>query len=190
MTNTVAADGASSNPAIRHATVSDADALSAFAAHVFHETFAPDNDPLDMHAYLTDAFTPVKQAAEIADPSRVCLIAEVGDAMAGYAMLRDDTTDPLVPGGRPVELQRFYVDRAWHGHGVAAQLMAACLHEAAERGGVTLWLGVWERNARAIRFYTKQGFADIGSQEFRLGSDLQTDRVMSRPVVMPDAAGR
>ena len=143
---------------------------------MFHETFAPDNDPMDMHAYLSDAFTPDKQAAEIADPSRVCLIAEVGDAMAGYAMLRVDADDPTVPGDQPVELQRFYVDHAWHGRGVASRLMASCLHAAQERGGVTLWLGVWERNARAIRFYTKQGFTDIGSQEFRLGSDLQTDR--------------
>lgn len=187
MTNTVADEGASSDPVIRHAMAADADALSAFAARVFHETFAPDNDPMDMHAYLSDAFTPEKQAGEIADPSRVCLIAEVGDAMAGYAMLRVDATDSLAPADRPVELQRFYVDHAWHGRGVAAQLMSACLRDAQERGGATLWLGVWERNARAIRFYTKQGFADIGSQEFRLGSDLQTDRVMSRPVVISDA---
>ncbi len=184
MTNTAAAEGASGDLAIRFATAVDASALSTFAAHVFHETFAPDNDPMDMHAYLSDAFTPEKQAAEIADPWRVCLLAEVGEAMAGYAMLRVDATDSLVPGGQPVELQRFYVDRAWHGQGVAARLMAACLRAAQERGGVTLWLGVWERNARAIRFYTKQGFTDVGSQEFRLGSDLQTDRVLSRPVVM------
>lgn len=187
MTNTAATKGASSDLHFRHATPADAEALSTFGARVFHDTFAPDNDPMDMHAYLSDAFTPEKQTAEMADPSRSCLIAEVGDVIAGYAMLRVDATDPLVPGDQPVELQRFYVDIPWHGHGVAPRLMAACLHEAHQRGGDTLWLGVWERNARAIRFYTKQGFTDVGTQEFRLGSDLQTDRVMSRPVAI--AAG-
>ena len=67
---------------------------------------------------------------------------------------------------------------------VAPALMTACIDTARARGGATMWLGVWERNARAIRFYQKHGFTDIGAQEFRLGADLQTDRVMSRSVVL------
>jgi len=182
MTNTAAKERPASDLAIRFATTADAEALSAFAAHAFHETFAPDNDPMDMQAYLTDAFTPKKQAAEIADPSCVCLMAVVGDAMAGYALLRTDAPDSSVAGDQSVELQRFYVDHAWHGQGIASQLMAACVEATRGRGGATMWLGVWERNARAIRFYSKQGFTDVGTQEFRLGSDLQTDRVMTRSV--------
>jgi len=192
MTNTSADDHHGGALAIRNATTADAEALSAFAAHVFHETFAPDNDPMDMHAYLSDAFTSEKQAAEIADESCVCLLAEVGGTLAGYALLRIDAPDLSAPDAPsvelPVELQRFYVDHAWHGRGMATQLMAACVDTARARGGATMWLGVWERNARAIRFYTKHGFTDIGTQEFRLGSDLQTDRVMSRSVVEADGA--
>jgi ribosomal protein S18 acetylase RimI-like enzyme len=62
--------------------------------------------------------------------------------------------------------------------------MAACIDATRARGAARLWLGVWERNARAIRFYQKHGFADIGTQVFRLGTDLQTDRVMSRSVAL------
>ncbi len=182
MTNTAADDHPASDLAIRHATLADAVALSAFAAHVFYETFAPDNDPAALQVYLRGAFTPEKQAAEIADPSCVCLVADVGDAMAGYALLRVDATHPCVSGARPVELQRFYVDRAWHGRGIASRLMAACVEAARGRGGATMWLGVWERNARAIRFYSTHGFTDVGTQEFLLGTDLQTDRVMVRSV--------
>ncbi|WP_411282416.1 GNAT family N-acetyltransferase [Gemmatimonas sp.] len=182
MTSTAANGRPAGDLAIRHATAADAEALSTFAAHVFHETFAPDNDPVDIQVYLSDAFTPEKQAAEIADPSCVCLLAVVGDAMAGYALLRADTTVSSVVGNRSVELQRFYVDHAWHGQGIASQLMAACVEATRGRGGATMWLGVWERNARAIRFYLKQGFTDVGTQEFRLGGDLQTDRVMTRSV--------
>ena len=174
---------------IRKATVADAEALSAFAARVFRETFAPDNDPMDMDAYLSEAFAPEKQAAEIADGSGVCLLAEVGETLAGYAFLRieaADGRDPSValPVELPVELQRFYVDYAWHGRGVAPALMTACIDSARARGGATMWLGVWERNTRAIRFYQKHGFVDIGAKEFRLGTDLQTDRVMSRSVAL------
>ncbi len=167
---------------IRSATADDAVMLSAFAARAFHETFAPDNDPHDMQLFLNLAFTPAKQAAELADPVVVYLIVEVAGAMAGYALLRVDSTDPNVSGSRPLELQRFYVDHPWHGRGIASHLMAACVETARERGAVTLWLGVWERNARAIRFYTKHGFTDVGSHDFQLGSDTQTDRVMVRSV--------
>jgi len=189
MMNMTAVDGPAGDLAIRRATAADAEALSAFAATVFRETFAPDNDPMDMQAYLSDAFTPEKQAAEIADGSCVCFIAEVGETLAGYALLRieaPDQRDPLEarPVARPVELQRFYVEHAWHGRGIAPRLMAACVDAARTAGGTTMWLGVWERNARAIRFYVKQGFTDVGSQAFQLGADLQTDRVMSRSVAL------
>ena len=185
MTNTAIDDRREGARSIRYATVADAEGLSVFAAKVFRDTFAPDNDPMDMDAYLSDAFTPDKQAAEIADGSCVCLLAEVGETLAGYALLRieaPDEGDPTVE--RPVELKRFYVDHTWHGRGVAPALMTACIDTARARGGATMWLGVWERNARAIRFYQKHGFTDIGAQEFRLGADLQTDRVMSRSVVL------
>lgn len=168
---------------IEPATAADAGALSAFAARVFQETFAPDNDPNDMQIFLRLAFTPEKQAAELADPSVVYLIATVGGTMAAYALVRIDSTNPSVRGARPVEIQRFYVDHAWHGCGIASQLMAACVQQAQVRGGETLWLGVWERNARAIRFYEKHGFTEVGSHAFLLGTDLQTDRVMMRSVV-------
>jgi len=185
MMNMTVDDGPEGALAIRRAMAADAEALSAFAATVFRETFAPDNDPMDLQAYLTDAFTPEKQAAEIADGSCVCFIAEVGETLVGYALLRVEARDQRDPSeARPVELQRFYVEQAWHGRGIAPRLMAACVDAARTAGGATIWLGVWERNARAIRFYVKQGFTDVGSQAFQLGADLQTDRVMSRSVAL------
>jgi ribosomal protein S18 acetylase RimI-like enzyme len=77
-----------------------------------------------------------------------------------------------------VELARFYVDRPWHGRGVARELMDAARAAARNLGGRTFWLGVWEHNPRAIAFYAKCGFRDVGSHKFLVGSDLQTDRVM------------
>ena len=167
---------------IRLAGDTDAEMLAQVGAQLFQATFAVDNDPMDMYVYLSDAFTPERQRAELADPDRICLLAEEGPTVAGYALLRCGAAQRHVTGARPIEIQRFYIDRAWHGRGLAAQLMAACLAAARERGAETVWLGVWERNPRAIRFYEKHGFTDVGSQEFRLGTDLQTDRVMTRPV--------
>jgi ribosomal protein S18 acetylase RimI-like enzyme len=81
-----------------------------------------------------------------------------------------------------VELRRFYVDRSYQGRGVAQVLMRAAEDAARQLGGRTFWLGVWERNLRAIAFYAKCGFVDTGTQVFVLGSDVQTDRVMAKPL--------
>ncbi|MBV9496282.1 MAG: GNAT family N-acetyltransferase [Acidobacteria bacterium] len=95
-----------------------------------------------------------------------------------FAQLRLGEAPACVEGARPVELARFYVDRGFHGRGIAQQLMEAVRNAARNLGGETLWLGVWEHNPRAIRFYEKCGFEDVGSHGFFVGSDLQTDRVM------------
>jgi ribosomal protein S18 acetylase RimI-like enzyme len=79
-----------------------------------------------------------------------------------------------------VELVRFYVDAAWHGRGVSHSLMKEALDYAANAGHDVMWLGVWQQNTRAIAFYRKWSFEIVGDKRFLLGSDLQTDFVMSR----------
>ena len=171
---------------IRRATIADAELLAALGERTFRETFAADNTPADTEAYVAHAYGVSQQRAELSLADALFLIAEVDGNAAGYAYLRSaplpaHITDPA-PGqpGAAIEIARFYVDAPWHGRGVAHALMDAAITEAWQRGARTIWLGVWERNARGIRFYTKRGFHDIGSQPFVLGSDLQRDRVMAR----------
>ena len=68
--------------------------------------------------------------------------------------------------------------------------MKGVLDTASSLGATRVWLGVWEKNARAIAFYAKCGFRDVGSQPFLLGSDLQTDRVMEALLPQPSARAR
>jgi diamine N-acetyltransferase len=98
--------------------------------------------------------------------------------LIAYAQLR---LTPTAPHG-DVELARFYVDQAHHGRGIAQALMAAVDAHARARGGTRLWLGVWEHNARAIAFYRKCGFEKVGEHPFVLGTDLQRDWDMARPL--------
>lgn len=165
---------------IRRGADADAARLTEFGRRTFHETFAADNDPADMAAYLAEAFTPSVQEAELTRPECTCLVAEVDGVLAGYAYLLDRSPHDEVPASHPVELQRFYVDRSWHGKGVGAALMREIVDTATALGGDALWLGVWEHNARALAFYRKQGFERVGAQTFRLGADVQTDDVMRR----------
>jgi diamine N-acetyltransferase len=172
---------------IRPATIDDAAALSRLAASTFRETFEGENAPEDMARYLAEAFTPEQQAAEITDPASTVLLAEYhgesgGAELVGYAHLIAGPVPEAVRGPAVLELKRIYVARAWHGQGVAQALMAAAIEGARARGARTLWLGVWERNPRAVAFYAKYGFTRVGEHTFVLGSDAQTDWLFVRPL--------
>ena len=179
---------------IRRATIADASALSGLGATTFRETFEGENTPDDMASYLSEAFTPERQAAEIADAANVVLLAEhaaeEGEAeLVGYAHLVDGVVPEAVSGPAPLELKRLYVARAWHGRRVAQALMDASIAAARARGAQTLWLGVWERNARAIAFYAKYGFVRVGEHTFVLGADAQTDWLLVRSLTSEETDG-
>lgn len=166
--------------AVRPGRPADAAALARLAARTFQETFGPANDPGDMALYLSRTYGLAQQTAELTDPRIATLLAEVEGALAGFAQLRSGPAPSCVVGPAPIELQRFYVDGPWQGRGVAQALMQHVLDEAARRGARTLWLAVWEHNVRAQAFYRKCGLVDVGSQPFLLGTDRQTDRIMTR----------
>jgi GNAT superfamily N-acetyltransferase len=167
---------------IRTASAADNHLLAELGARTFFDTFAQDNTPGDMTAYLAASFSPQKQAEELADPLATFLIAEIDRTAAGYARLRLSPSPTAIVGRRPLEIVRFYSDKAWIGRGVGAALMSACLDFAARQRCETIWLDVWERNERGIAFYQKWGFAVVGTQAFQLGSDVQNDLLMQRAV--------
>lgn len=167
---------------IRLATINDAALLSNLAARTFTETFESDNTPENMAVYLANSFSQTKQAAELADPNGWVKIAEIDGEPVGYAMMRGGDAPAEVKGEKPIELVRLYVSLKSIGSGVGAALMKDCLAESAARGFKTVWLGVWERNHRALGFYRKWNFVEVGTHVFQLGDDPQTDFVMMRNV--------
>jgi len=163
---------------LRRANADDASTLSSFAARCFQETFGPESRPSDMEAYLAKAFSPVAQAAEIADSAAIVILAQADSTfdgqLAGYAHLVTHDTD--------MELKRLYVDAPWKGCGLAARLMDRIFEECRRCKADRLWLTVWTQNHRAIAFYEKTGFRVSGSETFMLGEDAQTDHVMEMAV--------
>lgn len=165
-------------PTTRIATSRDAATIAELGARTFITAFGPQNDARDIEAYVSAAFSEKAQSAELSDPANTILIAEGEDgAAAGYAQLRFAPAPPFVDAEYAVELVRIYADRP--GGGVGSALMAACLDIAKSEDADTVWLGVWEHNPRAISFYERWGFRVVGTQGFVLGTDHQTDLVMS-----------
>jgi GNAT superfamily N-acetyltransferase len=110
-------------PLVRRASAVDAPLLAQLAARTFQETFAADNKPEDMTAYLAAAFSPEKQAAELADPRSIFFIAEVNDAAAGYAQLHAGDAPAYIESPNTIELARIYVAKEFLGRGVGEALM-------------------------------------------------------------------
>lgn len=167
---------------IRRGTFQDAESLMPLAIEIFNDTFAshPLNKPEDMQAYIAEAFSLEQLQNEFSDKNTVIFIAEIEEKMVGYAKLHEHSTEACVSDDDPIELQRLYVSKDFHGLGVAGSLMNKCFAEAQSKNYQTLWLGVWEHNYRAQRFYEKLGFKKVGTHIFVLGSDPQTDWVMEK----------
>ena len=153
--------------------------LAELARSTFFDTFAASNDANDMALHLERAYGVARQTAELGDPGMATLLCEKDGTAIAYAQLRGGHVPDCVTGPAPIELWRFYVAHGFHGQGVAQALMERVKVEARQRGAKTLWLGVWEHNARARAFYVKCGFADAGKHIFLFGTDPQTDLVMT-----------
>lgn len=170
-------------PTLRRATPSDATALAALAERTFRDTFEAQNDPADMALHCRTTYGEALQRAELLDARRVTLVCETEGRLVAFAQLRWEAAPVALPTQRPGEIQRFYLDQAWHGRGLAQELMRACLETLAQGGADLAWLGVWESNPRALAFYRKTGFEVAGHHVFPLGTDLQRDLIMARPLL-------
>lgn len=162
----------------RRGNVSDAAEMANFATRTFAEAFSADNRPEDMAAHLAESYSPAQQAEELADSRIITTLAHANDGIIAYSQVAENPPPPCVTQKAPIELCRFYVDRRAHGTGLAMLLMEQVYQAVRELGGQHVWLGVWERNPRAIAFYKKATFFDVGSKVFMVGPDKQTDRVL------------
>ena len=156
----------------RSATPADAALLAGVAERMFRDAFGSSNDPAQMDAYCRDHYAEELQRAELERPGMRVLFAEQEGRVAGYVQLRLDAPES--------EIWRFYVDRACHGRGIAQRMMDEALRLARDVGAERVILAVWEHNPRAIAFYRKAGFTVTGAQPFVLGTEVQTDYVMTR----------
>jgi RimJ/RimL family protein N-acetyltransferase len=169
---------------IRRATADDAARLSEFAAAAFTDWYLPDNRAEDVETHVRNTFAPDLQRDEISESGQYVFLAERAGDVAGYGMLRLNSACPGQSQVGLAEIRRFYVGRAWHGTGLASTLMQAVTANGVSLGAHGFWLTCWERNPRALAFYAKCGFRDIGTTTFTVGHDVQTDRLLYRPALI------
>jgi GNAT superfamily N-acetyltransferase len=129
---------------------------------------------------MLQAFSLEQISGELLDANSSFIIASVDGQPAGYAKLIFESTEPDIIAEWPVELARLYSHQRYLGQGVGQVLLDECISKAKGANRDVVWLGVWEYNPRAKRFYEKNGFRVVGSHTFQLGSDPQTDLLMQK----------
>ena len=167
---------------IRRAEANDAALLHELAAATFPLACPPDTAPEAIQSFIRDNLSVERFSAYLADDSRELFVASVDGVGAGYTMLvHGEPSDPDVAAVVTVyptaELSKVYVLAGHHGSGVAAQLVRATVEAARSRGAASVWLGVNNLNAKANRFYAKQGFEQVGTKKFLVGDRWEDDFV-------------
>lgn len=163
---------------IRDARADEAATISALAHQTFRETYASQTRPEDMDAFLADAYQPIGIATALRDPRHRWFIADADGSSVGFMHLVGGEHHESVRGERPVLLAEIYLKASHQGVGLGAAMMQQAI-EAARLMGDVLWLGVWEHNARAIEFYRRWGFTQVGDTPFTFASEQQRDIVMA-----------
>jgi len=163
---------------IRYGTTDDSKMLAEFGAKAFYDSFAKDNTEENIRLYLKKTYSPEIQLSELTNPGVVFLIAESDGGIVGYVKINLNNKTEGLKDAKTLELERIYAAKEHIGKGVGKALMLASIEEAKRRGCDSVWLGVWEKNPRAIEFYKKWGFKEIGTHIFILGDDPQKDYIM------------
>lgn len=168
------------NITIKKATPAELPTLQHLGRATFQETFAASNTKEDMERYLKESFSEDKLSAELANPDSQFFIAWEGDVPVGYLKLNTAGAQTEQQDKNALEIERIYVMASHHGKKVGQLLYEKALEVATQKQSSYLWLGVWEENPRAIRFYEKNGFVPFGQHVFKMGSDEQTDIMMKK----------
>jgi ribosomal protein S18 acetylase RimI-like enzyme len=165
---------------IRRAGAEDVNLISVLGAVTFYEAYFEQDDPPDLANYIAEAFAPEEIRLELEDEnSTFFIIFEEGKAV-GYAKLLENSKADCIERGNSIELKRIYILERVYGTGIGEILLKHCIETAKKKGFKTIWLGVWEENHRALRFYKKFGFHPVGKISFPYGATVGTNIVMAK----------
>lgn len=168
------------NLTIRKATVKDAVLIADISRKSFYDTFAADNTKEDMELFLAEQFSRGMLMMEVGKRNHTFYLAYADKQIAGYVKLKESASPPGLPAASGLEIARLYSLKEFIGKGVGKLLMETSLAHAREIDKEAVWLCVWEKNHRAIDFYTAFGFQKFGDIQFQLGNDVQNDWMMWR----------
>ncbi|WDZ98673.1 GNAT family N-acetyltransferase [Mucilaginibacter sp. SJ] len=161
-------------------TPNDVARLQDISIQTFSETFSAVNSPEDMAQYLNESLSLSKLSDELNNKSSQFYFAVQGEQVIGYLKLNTGQAQTDVKANDALEIERIYVSQAFLGKNIGKLLYEKAVQIAQQAGARYIWLGVWEKNFRAISFYKKNGFVEFDQHVFMLGTDRQIDIMMKK----------
>lgn len=171
------------NIVFRECTIKDLHTLQEFSYKTFNDAFNHLNTPSNMKAYLEKAFNICKMRAELLNPNSRFYFLNVDDGLVGYLKLNDFKAQTDIHDPKSLEIERIYILSEHQGKGLGGILLNKVAEIAAAQKKEYLWLGVWEKNDLAIRFYQKNGFYETGRHSFFIGAEEQMDYIMRKDLI-------
>lgn len=165
---------------IRKAKIEEVPAVRELAIEVYTDTFADQNTPANLQAFYRDSYNLHKFKSEFHEADAALYLATDELKIIGFLRLRQSREVEKQLGRNTVELHRLYVHRDYHGTSASRLLMEKAIGYAKEKKFEWMWLGVWEKNFRAQKFYAKWGFERFGEHVFQMGDDPQTDWLLKK----------
>lgn len=166
------------NIEIKKATLTEIDQLKQIGRQTFYETFASGNTEENIQKYLDEGFSVDKLTTELSDKNAEFYFATYNKKVIGYLKLNFGQSQTELKDDKALEIERIYVLKEFHGKAVGQALYEKAIQIASQTKSDYVWLGVWEKNQRAINFYKKNGFVEFDKHIFKLGEDKQTDIMM------------
>ncbi len=158
--------------------ISDIEPLQIISRQTFIETFADLNSEENMKTYLAEGFSSGKLTSELQNPNSEFYFAILDNNIIGYLKINYGEAQTELKDPKALEIERIYVLKEFHGKSAGQILYNLALDIAKQKNVDYIWLGVWEKNSRAINFYKKNGFTEFDKHIFKLGDDEQTDIMM------------
>lgn len=168
---------------IRACNLEDLKDLQKISIETFRDTFASKNDPTDLKEYLKKTYALENLARELKNPYSRFFFIYQGDELAGYLKVNTGKAQTEMRGKNGLEVERIYISKEFKRHGLGRQLIDFSFDLATREKREFIWLGVWVENKNALHFYRTFGFKQVGSHDFYVGMDKQTDLVMMKELL-------
>lgn len=171
------------NLTYRKCDLNDLVDLIFISRKTFVEAYEKDNNPHDFKTYIDSAFDTQKLRTELENPNSEFHFIYLNKERAGYFKLNQNDAQGEPYGSESLELSRIYLLKEFQGHDVGKFTLLKIIELAKEKCKSWLWLSVWQRNEKAVRFYERHGFKTYDTQVFYVGSDAQIDWLMRLELV-------
>ena len=168
---------------IRKATISDLEIIQEISKQTFIETFAEVNTVENMEKYIRENSNATQLASEINNRESLFYLAIIDTQPIGYLKLNFGNAQTEIHNPQSMEIQRIYVLKAFHGKKIGQVLLNEAIKIGQQSGVDSIWLGVWEKNHKAIEFYNKNNFVEFDTHSFTLGDEVQTDLLMELRII-------